>query len=254
MALHFVATSVLTSTDGIDFSKEEALDTEESRRSRREAEEATRKPLFMQLQELRDKKQEEYDSNTKKLFAAPKALDEDDISFLNDVEDHRVQAMDQRAATEKEALAAFRAARSQMVISSSAVAMDGNSTYIDPTKVPSAPSSSSSYAPHILIPPKKEQDTSTFTQPIITSKKRRKVEDGMENNASDTKRVSTGGSGSEERNVVVGKGMEDKKEDVAKSSTEKTGTLDGSSSGTTGGSGAGAALSLLGGYGSDEED
>ena len=250
MALHFVATSVLTSTDGIDFSKEEALDTEESRRSRREAEEATRKPLFMQLQELRDKKQEEYDSNTKKLFAAPKALDEEDISFLNDVEDHRAQAMDQRAATEKEALAAFRAARSQMVISSSAVAMDGNSTYIDPTKVPSAPSSSS-YAPHILIPPKKDHDTTTFTQPIITSKKRRKVEDGMENSAS----VATSNSGHKR----VSKGGEEvgNKEEDAVSTVE--GTVGNSHNvsgcgGSAAGSATGAALSLLGGYGSDEDD
>ena len=40
--------------------------------------------------------------------------------------------------------------------------------------------------------------------------------------------------------------MEDMKEDAATSTTERTGVLDGSS--------AGAALSLLGGYGSDEED
>jgi hypothetical protein len=43
-------------------------------KAKREAEEASRKPLFMQLAEQRDKKQEEYDLNTKKLFGETSSL------------------------------------------------------------------------------------------------------------------------------------------------------------------------------------
>jgi hypothetical protein len=103
MALHFVKTSVLSSEDGIDFGKEVQLDTEEARKARREAENASRKPLYQQLADQRAKMQEEYDANTKKIFgtlmnyrvfryahynnrifyfqmkAPPKALDEEDV-------------------------------------------------------------------------------------------------------------------------------------------------------------------------------
>ena len=68
MALHFVKTSVLSSEDGIDFGKEVQLDTEEARKARREAENASRKPLYQQLADQRAKMQEEYDANTKKIF------------------------------------------------------------------------------------------------------------------------------------------------------------------------------------------
>lgn len=79
MALHFVKTSVLTSTDGIDFSNEESIESDETRKAKKEAEENSRKPLFQQLADLRDKKQEEYDLNRKAIFAPPTALDEDDV-------------------------------------------------------------------------------------------------------------------------------------------------------------------------------
>lgn len=68
MALHFVSTTVLSSEDGIGFSKEVALETEEARKARIDAEKAANRPLFMQLAEQQDKKQAEYDANTKKMF------------------------------------------------------------------------------------------------------------------------------------------------------------------------------------------
>jgi FAM192A/Fyv6, N-terminal domain len=76
MALHFVKTSVLSSSDGIDFNTESQLESEEAKKSRQAAEAA--KPLYEQLEELRNRKKEEYDENTKKLFGncrLPKTLE-----------------------------------------------------------------------------------------------------------------------------------------------------------------------------------
>ena len=43
------------------------------------AEKGTAKPLYEQLNELQQKKQEEFESNKKKIFAPPQALDEEDV-------------------------------------------------------------------------------------------------------------------------------------------------------------------------------
>jgi hypothetical protein len=77
MALHFVKTAIQTSTDGHIYS-EEAVESDETRKARKEAEESSRKPLFQQLADIKAKKDEEYDENKKKMFAPPKGLDEDE--------------------------------------------------------------------------------------------------------------------------------------------------------------------------------
>jgi hypothetical protein len=242
MALHFVKTSVLTSEDGIDFGKEVAVESEEARKSRQEADDASRKPLYEQLRELQDKAKEEYDANTKRLFAAPKALDEEDVMFLNDIESTRVKAMEQRAATEQSALEAFRAARNQLVLSSSVVAREGNSTYVDPTNVHLAASSSSSSSSnhHLFVPPKK--DTESFVNPVIFTKKRRKG-DEYTGTGVETKQDVKGG-------IVVEGSSKKTKTDEVKEGAKDTTTGTGGQATSTGG----AALSLLGGYGSDGDD
>jgi hypothetical protein len=75
MALHFVSTAVLSSEDGIEFSKEIQLETEEARKTRQAAENASKRPLYMQLAEQQDKKQAEYDANTKAMFGELNFLD-----------------------------------------------------------------------------------------------------------------------------------------------------------------------------------
>lgn len=234
MALHFVKTSILTSEDGIEFGKEVAVESEEARKSRQAADDASRKPLYEQLRELQDKAKEEYDANTRKIFAPPKGLDEEEITFLNDVENTRMKAMEQRATTEQCALEAFRAARNQLVLSSSAVAREGNSTYVDPTKTHlGASSSSSSSNHHLFVPPKK--DTDSFVNPIIKTKKRVKSDEGT-------------GMGGEMKGGVDGSTKKVKSDEVKE--VEKSTTVVGAGISSTGG----AALSLLGGYGSDDDD
>jgi hypothetical protein len=68
MALHFVSTSVLSSKDGFSFENEEKKDSEEVRLAAAAAAAADKKPLFEQLNDLKNRKQEEYDANTKLLF------------------------------------------------------------------------------------------------------------------------------------------------------------------------------------------
>ena len=70
MALHFVSTSVLSSENGIDYSKEVQLETEEAQKLRRAEEAAAKKPLYLQLAEKKELAQAEYDANTKKMFGS----------------------------------------------------------------------------------------------------------------------------------------------------------------------------------------
>lgn len=68
MALHFVKTAVLSSENGIDFGTEVAVESDETRKAKLDAEAASRKPLFQQLADIRDRKQDEFDENRKKIF------------------------------------------------------------------------------------------------------------------------------------------------------------------------------------------
>ena len=51
-----------------------ALENEDTKRARLLAEQAANKPLYQQLAEKKQKEQEEYDANTKKIFAPPKVI------------------------------------------------------------------------------------------------------------------------------------------------------------------------------------
>lgn len=79
MALHFVSTSILSSEDGIDFSKETQVESEEARKLRLEKEKSAAKPLYLQLAEQQEKQQQERDQITKMIFAPPKALDDEEF-------------------------------------------------------------------------------------------------------------------------------------------------------------------------------
>lgn len=111
MALHFVKTAVLSSEDGIDFSKETSIESEEAKEARILADRANSKPLYQQLAEQKDRKQEQYDANTKLLFAAPRGLDEEEFSFLQNLEDHRSQKVNLQKQAEVDAIEAFRMAQ-----------------------------------------------------------------------------------------------------------------------------------------------
>jgi hypothetical protein len=111
MTLRFVKTAILSSNDGIDFGTEVAVESEEVFKARVAAEAASTKPLYQQLADLRDLKKLEYDENTKKIFAPPKGLDEDDIEFFNEMDSAKARADDGIKRREDLELEAFRESR-----------------------------------------------------------------------------------------------------------------------------------------------
>lgn len=131
MALHFVSTSVLSSEDGIGYEKEVVKDTQETRSAKAAADAASNKPLHQVLAEAAEAKQADYDAKTKELFgifhclivgiacthhlvfriAPPKALDEEDVNFLESEHEKQLKAKRLRATVEKEELDSFRASQ-----------------------------------------------------------------------------------------------------------------------------------------------
>lgn len=111
MTLRFVKTSILSSSDGIDFGNEVSVDSEEVLKTRLAAEQAANKPLYQQLSDLRDQKKLEYDENTKKIFAPPKGLDEEDIEFFNELDNAKAKQDNNVKRHEENELEAFRESR-----------------------------------------------------------------------------------------------------------------------------------------------
>mmetsp|Transcript_23879 Transcript_23879/g.35036 ORF Transcript_23879/g.35036 Transcript_23879/m.35036 type:complete len:200 (+) Transcript_23879:32-631(+) len=148
MALHFVSTSVLSSSDGIGYEKEEKKETEDTRAARIAAERAASKPLFEQLAEQQEKKQAEYDANTKLIFAPPKALDEEDVEYFQHMEQLRKQQMTKQKEEEEKELAVFRSSKHAATSSISLSKM------IKPSAAPAS-------APKIVVKHKKRKGPST---------------------------------------------------------------------------------------------
>ena len=73
MTVRFTKGAVLESSDGIEFNKETAVESEEQIKTRRAKELASNKPLYQQLAEREERKKEEYDANTKLIFSGPRS-------------------------------------------------------------------------------------------------------------------------------------------------------------------------------------
>lgn len=114
MSLRFVKTAVLTSTDGLDFSKEEAIESDEAKAVRLAQERAANKPLYQQLAEQKDKKQQEYDAMTKMIFAPPKAIDEEEAGFLRTLYEEKEDTERRKKEDELRQLEEFRAHRKSL--------------------------------------------------------------------------------------------------------------------------------------------
>lgn len=74
MSLHFVSTSVLSSTDDGIYSEQLKENDDEVLQSKVAASKSSQKPLFEQLAEQAAKKQAEYDATSKLLFGIIKSL------------------------------------------------------------------------------------------------------------------------------------------------------------------------------------
>ena len=91
MSSGFVTTSVLEVGDtGIAHGDEKRIESEDVNRQDYRLAQASNKPLHEQLQDQEDKKSAEYDAVSKALSdAAVGALDEEDASHLNELEDRK---------------------------------------------------------------------------------------------------------------------------------------------------------------------
>lgn len=88
--------------------KTEQLEDEEEHKKRLAKEKAAHsRTLWEQLEEQKDKKKEEYDAITKKIFAPPKALDEEEVAYLEGVAAKEKSKERARAEEEERELAAF---------------------------------------------------------------------------------------------------------------------------------------------------
>ncbi|KAG5184923.1 hypothetical protein JKP88DRAFT_45747 [Tribonema minus] len=115
-SIGFVSTSVLESKDGIDFGDEKRLETEEVKEAEKRALEAARRPLWEQLQEREEAKAEKYDEVRKAIFAPPKGLDEEDVTFLQSVEEARRAAKKTEKHREVLEIEAFASARANQIV------------------------------------------------------------------------------------------------------------------------------------------
>jgi predicted patatin/cPLA2 family phospholipase len=109
MSLRFVKTAVLSSEDGVDFSKETTIENEETRLARLEAERASRKSLYEQLEEQKQKKQADYEAVTKQIFAPPKALDDEEFDFLQSLSNQKSRKEEEVKLKDQQELEDFRA-------------------------------------------------------------------------------------------------------------------------------------------------
>ena len=105
MSLNFVSTSVLSSTDGVSHNTETQLQPTSSASLT-----THRKPLFEQLRENAEKDQEKYDEVTKAMRGTT-TLDEDDVAFIQGIEDTKAERKFKVKQKEEEEIQMFRAAR-----------------------------------------------------------------------------------------------------------------------------------------------
>lgn len=92
--------------------KTEQLEDEEAHKKRLEKEKAAHsRTLWEQLEEQKEKKKAEYDAVTKQIFAPPKALDEEEASYLDGILEQEKARERRRAEEEERELAAFSLAR-----------------------------------------------------------------------------------------------------------------------------------------------
>ncbi len=126
MSLNFVSTSVLSSTDGVSHDTETQLQPTSS-----SSVTTHQKPLFEQLRENAEKEQEKYDEITKAMRGTT-TLDEDDVAFIQGIEDQKEEMKNDVRRKEEEELQMFRAARLEKTMMKSELVEVGEE-FIDAT-------------------------------------------------------------------------------------------------------------------------
>ena len=135
MSINFVSTAVLTSADGIH-KEQRILESESPKgglavRNRDEeklkAREGTNLTLYEQLQQNKEDKDVDWESQLRE-SRMPKALDDEEVAFLEEQDAKRTRALRQHEKQELDDVAEFRAARIAFEANSNTTTTTGNST------------------------------------------------------------------------------------------------------------------------------
>lgn len=118
MSLHFVSTSVLSSTDGVSHNTETQLDP-----SSTSTNQTYQKPLYEQLRANAEQDQEKYDEITKSMRGTT-TLNEEDVAFIQSVEDRKAEKKNKVKRKEEEEIQMFRAARLEKTMTKSEIVLD----------------------------------------------------------------------------------------------------------------------------------
>ncbi len=187
MSLNFVSTSVLSSTDGVSHNTEIQLQPTSSA-----SHSTDRKPLYEQLRENAEKDQEKYDEVTKAMRGTT-TLDEEDIAFIQGVEDRKAEMKNDVRRKEEEEIQMFRAARLEKTMIKSEVVADeidgvgddnnkNGATSRDVTSKESNPSETNSVVG-------RNSSTLINIKPLIVKKRRRKTAQTEENTQKASKKL-----------------------------------------------------------------
>jgi hypothetical protein len=173
MSINFVSTTVLTSADGIH-KEQRILESESPKgglavRNRDEeklkAREGTNLTLYEQLQQNKEDKDVDWESQLRE-SRMPKALDDEEVAFLEEQDAKRTRALRQHEKQELDDVAEFRAARIAFEASSNTNTTTGNST--------SSSSSSSSSSLSSLTSSSTKAITAVSSMPRVTLKRKRR--------------------------------------------------------------------------------
>ena len=171
MSINFVSTAVLTSADGIH-KEQRILESESPKgglavRNRDEeklkAREGTNLTLYEQLQQNKEDKDVDWESQLRE-SRMPKALDDEEVAFLEEQDAKRTRALRQHEKQELDDVAEFRAARIAFEASSNTNTTTGNSTS----------SSSSSSSLSSLTSSSTNTITAVSSMPRVTLKRKRR--------------------------------------------------------------------------------
>ena len=171
MSINFVSTAVLTSADGIH-KEQRILESESPKgglavRNRDEeklkAREGTNLTLYEQLQQNKEDKDVDWESQLRE-SRMPKALDDEEVAFLEEQDAKRTRALRQHEKQELDDVAEFRAARIAFEANSNTTTTTGNSTS----------SSSSSSSLSSLTSSSTNTITAVSSMPRVTLKRKRR--------------------------------------------------------------------------------
>ena len=171
MSINFVSTAVLTSADGIH-KEQRILESESPKgglavRNRDEeklkAREGTNLTLYEQLQQNKEDKDVDWESQLRE-SRMPKALDDEEVAFLEEQDAKRTRALRQHEKQELDDVAEFRAARIAFEANSNTTTTTGNSTS----------SSSSSSSLSSLTSSSTNTNTAVSSMPRVTLKRKRR--------------------------------------------------------------------------------